>query len=176
LNQFYIVFELILHHLAPDVYRERVVCLQRPAGIDRARETGVERIGHVHKATFEPVPKSAMAARRFVADCLAPGGDHDIALVVLLANELATNAIVHSRLTFEVTVDLTATCVKISVDDLSAVLPVVGRPSDEGTGGRGLAMIAAIADRWGIEPTPAGKRTWFELCAGGMVASGPRCK
>ncbi len=106
--------------------------------------------------------------RRFVAGCLAGSVDLDADLAVLLASELATNAIVHSRLTFDVSVDVTATCVKVAVDDLSAVLPVVGQPSDEDTGGRSLAIIEATADRWGIELTAGGKRAWFELCGGSV--------
>ena len=34
------------------------------------------------------------------------------------------------------------------------------------TAGRGLLLIATMADRWGIDPTTAGKRAWFELDGG----------
>jgi hypothetical protein len=32
-------------------------------------------------------------------------------------------------------------------------------------GGRGLAIVAELADRWGTEPTATGKRTWFQVCS-----------
>lgn len=28
--------------------------------------------------------------------------------------------------------------------------------------GRGLALVEAVTDRWGVEPSPAGKTVWFE--------------
>ena len=60
-------------------------------------------------------------------------------MIVLLATELATNAILHSRLPFEVTVALTAHCAQVCVDDLSPLLPSVTRPADTETSGRGRA-------------------------------------
>ncbi len=114
---------------------------------------------------------SARVVRRFVAGCVAGHAGLDVDLAVLIASELATNAIVHSRLAFHVSVDVTATCVQVAVDDLSAVLPVVGQPREEDTGGRGLAIIEAAADRWGIKPTAGGKRAWFELCGGSLCVN-----
>ncbi|MFE5936787.1 ATP-binding protein [Streptomyces sp. NPDC056470] len=29
-------------------------------------------------------------------------------------------------------------------------------------GGRGLALVEAVTDRWGVEPSPYGKNVWFE--------------
>lgn len=31
--------------------------------------------------------------------------------------------------------------------------------------GRGLLLISAVSDRWGVEPSPDGKVVWFELLA-----------
>jgi hypothetical protein len=86
--------------------------------------------------------------------------------VVLLACELATNAIIHTGQAFEVTVDLTATCLQIAVNDPNSILPTPGHPDNHDIHGRGLPMVDALADRWGIEPTATGKRAWFELCHG----------
>ncbi|MFC8272397.1 ATP-binding protein [Streptomyces sp. NPDC057271] len=32
-------------------------------------------------------------------------------------------------------------------------------------GGRGLALVEAVTDRWGVEPSPNGKSVWFECDA-----------
>ncbi|MFD0143077.1 MULTISPECIES: ATP-binding protein [unclassified Streptomyces] len=32
-------------------------------------------------------------------------------------------------------------------------------------GGRGLALVEAVTDRWGVEPSPYGKSVWFECDA-----------
>jgi len=121
----------------------------------------------VPTATFEPIPPSAGEARRFVHDYLAERAVPDPDMAVLLVSVLATNAIRHSRLTFAVSVEVTAAgCVRIAVSDLSSVLPTPHPADVDDTSGRGLTMVAAIATRWGIDPTPEGERTWFELCGG----------
>jgi hypothetical protein len=33
--------------------------------------------------------------------------------------------------------------------------------------GRGLMIVSAVANAWGVEPDEAGKKVWFELVAGG---------
>jgi hypothetical protein len=121
----------------------------------------------VHEATFEPVKESAKAARDFVRNCLASSGigGFDPELVALLVSELATNAIVHARQTFVVWVIPTPPCVRVGVDDPSPELPILRPPDTDAVGGRGLAMIGALADRWGVEAGPVGKRTWFEICS-----------
>jgi hypothetical protein len=106
-----------------------------------------------------------MAVRGFLRDCLADRADLDRELAILLASELATDAIVYSRLTFDVRVDLSATCVCVEVDELSAVLPVSIRPGPDRNAGLGLAIVEAGADRWGVQTTAGGTRTWFEVCS-----------
>jgi hypothetical protein len=63
--------------------------------------------------------------------------------------------------------------VRIEVSDGDGYLPVVGaaRPEDllsnRSMTGRGLALVAATADRWGAEPVSAGgKMVWAELGTG----------
>ncbi|WP_240634683.1 MULTISPECIES: ATP-binding protein [Streptomyces] len=46
-------------------------------------------------------------------------------------------------------------------------LPVLREPTDEGEGegGRGLLLVAAVAERWGVEPRPGApyKVVWAEI-------------
>jgi hypothetical protein len=38
------------------------------------------------------------------------------------------------------------------------------RPAGTGVGsGRGLFLVDAVANAWGVEPDEAGKKVWFEL-------------
>lgn len=53
--------------------------------------------------------------------------------------------------------------VRIAVDDGSATAPSLGSLDMIALGGRGLPLVAALADRWGWEPLPHGKRVWFEV-------------
>ena len=34
---------------------------------------------------------------------------------------------------------------------------------NDAEGGRGMLLVDRLADRWGAEPRPVGKRVWFEL-------------
>nr|WP_079102311.1 ATP-binding protein [Streptomyces sp. TP-A0356] len=59
------------------------------------------------------------------------------------------------------------TGVRVEVTDGSRQLPSV--PSglaDDAESGRGLALLGAVVDKWGVEPGPAGGKTvWFECRA-----------
>jgi anti-sigma regulatory factor (Ser/Thr protein kinase) len=118
----------------------------------------------VQKASFEPLPQSAEAARNFLRGCLT-GCDLgvDIDTILLLVTELVTNAILHTGLSFDVTVELSMNCIHVCANDLSAVLPAPSSAADDEISGRGLAIIEALADRWGFNATDLGKRVWFEL-------------
>jgi len=98
-------------------------------------------------------------ARRFVAAALqadgAAGRADDAALVV---TELATNAVLHARSGFTVTLT-TGPAIRISVRDAgqppARPLPVAPL--------HGLGMIAVLASRWGTTPVTGGKEVWAEL-------------
>ena len=89
----------------------------------------------------------------------------------LLATELLTNALKHTR----GGAVLTATLLpgpehrlRIEVEDSLAwrPLPRPALPADEqGTSGRGLFLVEALAEAWGVRAGPSGKAVWFELVA-----------
>ena len=115
------------------------------------------------------------AARRFVGETLDQAGVAEaIDDAKLVVSELAANAIVHARSGFTVSVGMTDGDLYISVTDGSFDLPAVTERTEAG-GGRGLAIVAVLATRWGIEPAAAGKRVWvrLQLASGGHVDRGP---
>ena len=83
---------------------------------------------------------------------------------VLLASELVTNAVVHTR---SADVGLRARCdgatLRVAVDDEADPTPDC---CDGAKAGAGLALIDSLAARWGMEPLPTGKRVWFEIPCG----------
>jgi anti-sigma regulatory factor (Ser/Thr protein kinase) len=112
---------------------------------------------------FEAVACQVAATRRFVRRVL-----QDWALeapeAVLLANELATNAVLHARGPFEVLLRRGATRIRVSVRDDNTRLPDVCPVPADAMSGRGLAMVVALADDWGIDAVAGrGKTIWFEL-------------
>jgi hypothetical protein len=105
---------------------------------------------------------SARAAREFVLTALgsrAQGPDGVDAMIV--AAELAANAVVHARSAFTVSVSHLPRAVRISVQDQAPLSgsPPAARP------GHGLHMVAQIAARWAVDPLPDGKVVWAELAA-----------
>jgi anti-sigma regulatory factor (Ser/Thr protein kinase) len=111
-------------------------------------------------------PAAASVARLFVR-CLCEewgvGGVADVA--ELLSSELVTNAVVHARSAIELEAARTRTDLRVDVRDVGpgAVVPDVHPPSSEAEGGRGLAIVASLADSWGVESTGRGKSVWFKL-------------
>lgn len=86
-----------------------------------------------------------------------------IEVVLLTANELVTNAILHARTELHLFVRLQGQAVRIEVADHSDQLPVHRHVGDDATSGRGIALLDALAARWGVEILPDGKRVWFEV-------------
>lgn len=87
---------------------------------------------------------------------------------VLLASELATNAVVHtvsgSDGTFCVSVHVEDTRVRVEISDLgSATTPAVRRGGSPGESGAGLNLVDTIAARWGYDGGQRGRVVWFEL-------------
>jgi anti-sigma regulatory factor (Ser/Thr protein kinase) len=109
--------------------------------------------------------RSAGRARAFVRDVLQQWGcDHLVELTVLVANEVVTNAILHARTDVQVEVRLGQGCVRVEVSDRADTEPVRRNTPDDATGGRGIALLDAMATRWGVDSLPdGGKRVWFEM-------------
>ena len=101
------------------------------------------------------------AARHFAVATLNAWGAGDLAGdVALVVTELAANAIVHARSAFTVILSVHGGVLRISVRD---TVPLDGaglRPAPL----HGLAVVDALASRWGVESLGnAGKTVWVDL-------------
>jgi anti-sigma regulatory factor (Ser/Thr protein kinase) len=122
---------------------------------------------------LDPQALSARRARRFVAETLqswtlsGPVDENLVDVATLLVSELVTNAVVHagSPALLVVRPSERPGCVRVEVCDQDAEPPIVHAFDPDATDGRGLALVAALADRWGVQPTAVGKSVWFELVA-----------
>ncbi|HET9692166.1 MAG TPA: ATP-binding protein [Acidimicrobiales bacterium] len=125
----------------------------------------------VDSIALQPSPTAAADARRFVRRALGrlpaaprpPGavwlGDD----LLVAANELITNAIVHARTEFTLTVACDAAgIVRVSVTDYNTRRPDAHDVPRDATSGRGLSMIAGLGLRWGIDAVDGGKVVWTE--------------
>jgi anti-sigma regulatory factor (Ser/Thr protein kinase) len=116
-----------------------------------------------------PTASSVPLARRLVRDVLRMwDAPHDPEDAELLVAELVANVVDHvggDVLTLELV--LGGDWLRIAVVDGSAIRPIVREMSHERERGRGMRLVAAIADRWGAEDHDGGKRVWFELAPPG---------
>lgn len=98
-------------------------------------------------------PASVGQARRFVRAVLDDWGlDELIDTVTLLTSELATNAVLHARTAFAVVVSRSTAGLRVDVLDGSVVTPRTRQPTPTAATGRGVNMVAALADHWGATP------------------------
>lgn len=132
------------------------------------RQTGtVERLDAAAVTEELPAdPQSARRARRFVAAALADAGYGAVVeTAALLVSEVVTNAVLHAGTPIVLACSWSGPCVRIEVRDGSPVLPGIRHYDDEATTGRGLSLVATLADRWGVDAGVDGKALWFELGA-----------
>jgi hypothetical protein len=114
--------------------------------------------------SFRCEPRSSSLARGFVADRLFAWGRP--ALVddaLILVAELATNAVLHARSEFIVSVSFDHATLRVSVRDASPALPALQDPNPDSLSGRGMVLVSAVAERWGTELLADGKVVWAEL-------------
>jgi anti-sigma regulatory factor (Ser/Thr protein kinase) len=120
----------------------------------KGREVGVNTARR-----FEPLVSSAGDVRRFVKSTLLEWHVEDD-LVGFLANELATNAILHARTPFEVRLTRDKATCRIEVSDSNPRMPVLQPVPAEAPSGHGMMIMNRQALAWGIEPEPDGKTIW----------------
>lgn len=123
---------------------------------------------HQHSPIALPYAAHAAAAARAHlrrhARRLPPAALED---ALILTSELVTNAIRHGRPAVTLAVALEPSALTVVVTDTSPLLPTLAPspPPPDSPGGRGLVIVDALADQWGIAPHPAnpGKAVWFAL-------------
>ena len=83
--------------------------------------------------------------------------------LILIVSELAANAVQHARTSFSVEVRQESGLAWVCVRDGHPAVPVLRHTSAITAGGRGLALIDAVARSWGVIPTPIGKQVWATI-------------
>ena len=123
----------------------------------------------VHELPLALDARAPAAARILVADRLRGRVAASVlADVQLVMSELVTNSLRHSAASaggVVVRVQLTATMVRLEVEDLGRGGVIAPRPPNlNGGGGFGLNLVQALSERWGLEHVLAGgTRVWAQL-------------
>ena len=113
-----------------------------------------------------PTPNAPATARAFVRHVcdywqLSFPDETVVEWVVLLANELVTNAVVHARTDLRLRLELRGDRLHIAVRDGSPGLLRLVAADGRAEGGRGLWLVEQLARTWGINPHPdGGKVVW----------------
>ena len=118
-----------------------------------------------HRTPFGSAPSAVGAARRYVREVLhsARVDEKVTGVVELLTSEVVTNAVLHAHGAGELALTVTGDTIRVEVDDPSGLLPVRQCAGRDALGGRGLAIVAALARDWGVESKGQGKQVWFEV-------------
>lgn len=115
---------------------------------------------------FAGLPRELRNVRNFVGRVIygCPVADE----IVLLASEVAANAVMHTVSgadgTFSISVRVGDGNIRVEVHDLgSDKAPTVHDSAVTADAGRGLRMVEMIAARWGHSGGHRGRVVWFEV-------------
>ena len=107
-------------------------------------------------------PRAAAMARQAVQEVLdrwqvPPARVEDAELI---ASELVANTLRHGRQPMELSLALATDALTVAVLDHSTTLPHMLHASVWDERGRGLPIVATLAQTWGVHAVPGGKQVW----------------
>lgn len=129
----------------------------------------------IQAVNYGPTHVSVPQARRWLRDRLDAWELAELEPdASLLVTELVTNAIVHAHSQVHLTATVADGLLEVAVSDhepqqlmpYSHETVVMSRLVDAGElseGGRGMGLVDAIADAWGVALLGQGKQVWFRL-------------
>ncbi len=123
-----------------------------------------ERTAQIH--SLPPRPEAAAEARRIIATACEQWARGEICdSAALVVTELVANGVRHAgtRLTMCLLPIEQGIRLEVADDSPREIRARDARLLDEG--GRGLFLVDALAQRWGVDAHPAGKRVWAEITA-----------
>ena len=101
-------------------------------------------------------------ARRHVGDELARWPNVDD--IELVASELTSNAVQHGGSPIDLALELIGSRVRLTVSSAAGISePALRHASTEDAHGRGLALVNALADRWGWTKSGGRVSVWADF-------------
>ncbi|MGW1024079.1 ATP-binding protein [Streptomyces sp. NPDC002577] len=119
---------------------------------------------------FTAEPEAVSALRRIMRSHLGLWGLHEaVEAAQLCVSELVSNVITHvgAGTPATLSVSMSGIYVRIEVHDPDTrALPTLLNATTDSESGRGMALVDAMADRWGVQLRADRKVTWCELATG----------
>jgi anti-sigma regulatory factor (Ser/Thr protein kinase) len=139
--------------------------------------TRVLAAGQIAEWDVESDPAAVASVRAAVLEKLTEWNLDEIAFTTeLILSELLTNAIQHATSPVQVRLLRDRTLLICEVSDGTSTSPHLRYAATMDEGGRGLFLVAQLADRWGTRYTKEGKVIWTEQAlpdSGGPEESSP---
>jgi anti-sigma regulatory factor (Ser/Thr protein kinase) len=118
------------------------------------------------KLRIPPRAQEVYRARHWFRNCLRNWQDEGASVAEAVFAEVAANAVQHGRGRVTVTVQLSLGAVRCDIRDGGWRSPrLLAARQPELEHGRGMVIIAALADNWGVRRHLLGKTVWFEIVA-----------
>jgi serine/threonine-protein kinase RsbW len=120
-------------------------------------------------ASFPCEPASPGRARSWAAEQISGALNHLPTMpsilddAILVVSELVTNALRAGCSSADLNIEVDAEALRVGVIDDSPGVPVVHLAAPDDVGGRGLFLVAALANDWGVRKTDNGKEVWAAL-------------
>lgn len=116
--------------------------------------------------TFPGDPIAAASARTAIRSAAEGQPEGLLDDLELLATELVTNAVRHGSGDVLLTLDQEDDHLLVTVTGAAAADPAVRSPSSEAPSGRGLAIVAALANEWGWSREGEQVTVWARVTGG----------
>ncbi|MFD8690851.1 ATP-binding protein [Streptomyces sp. NPDC059651] len=134
------------------------------------------RLPCFREAFYRRERRSIPLVRRFVREALADWAcGVDTEDVLLCVSELATNALVHGvppgrGFRIHLLWERGGGRLRVEMHDSGdGEVPAAGHPAPDAEGGRGLLLVSALADAWGVGERSPGKVVWCEFAASARI-------
>lgn len=121
--------------------------------------------------------ESITAARQFARDAVRERPAETRDAIELMVSELATNCVEHARSDFELAIELSPRAIRVEARDEGPGRPTPRSPAPSEPSGRGLRIVEAMSDDWGVGIGRDEKIVWFTIRANvsapTYIAGGP---
>lgn len=127
----------------------------------------IETADGVLELTLPSRPESSRLARAHVQQQFPDLAETVLSDLELIVTELVSNAVRHGEPVVRLRLRRDPFAVDVAVLDGNEARPstTVAPPSLDSEGGRGLALVDALSERWGVQPLPGepGKAVWASV-------------